>query len=172
MKLVIKINNPKAEDIAFVEEHIGGKAGYTLITERMDKERLNSLIKLCDVFLSMHRAEGFGLVMAEAMSLGTPAVATGWSANTEFMPEEASCPVKYGLVPVNGGYQLDDGTMMWAEPDVHDAAKYLKRLKEDPEYYREKAENGQRYIRENLSVEKCAEKIRKRMDEILAEGKP
>ena len=172
VKLVIKINNPKAEDIAFVEEHIGGKAGYTLITERMDKERLNSLIRLCDVFLSMHRAEGFGLVMAEAMSLGTPAVATGWSANTEFMPEEASCPVKYGLVPVNGGYQLDDGTMMWAEPDVHDAAKYLKRLKEDPEYYREKAENGQRYIRENLSVEKCAEKIRKRMDEILAEGKP
>ena len=90
VKLVIKINNPKAEDIAFVEEHIGGKAGYLLITERMDKERLNSLIRLCDVFISMHRAEGFGLVMAEAMMLGTPAVATGWSANTEFMPEDIS----------------------------------------------------------------------------------
>ena len=172
VKLVVKINNPKEKDIAFVEEHIGGKAGYTLITERMDKEKLNSLIRLCDVFISMHRAEGFGLVMAEAMLLGTPAVATGWSANTEFMPEGASCPVKYTLVPVNGGYQLDDGTMRWAEPDVHDAARYLKRRREDPAYYRQIAENGQQYIRENLSVGQCAEKMRKRVEEILAEGKP
>ena len=167
VKLVIKINNPKEADIAFVEEHIGGKAGYTLITERMEKEKLNSLIRLCDVFLSLHRAEGFGLVMAEAMALGTPAVATGWSANAEFMPEDASCPVKYTLVPVNGGYQFDDGTMRWAEPDVHDAARYLKRLREDPAYYRQIAENGQQYIRENLSVQRSAEKMKARIEEIL-----
>ena len=167
VKLVIKINNPKAEDIAFVEEHIGGKAGYLLIKERMDKVKLNSLIRLCDVFISMHRAEGFGLVMAEAMALGTPAVATGWSANTEFMPEDASCPVKYKLIPVAGGYQFDDGKLLWADPDVHHAAEYLKRLKEDPEYYREKAEKGKKYIEENLSLKKCGEAMKKRMDEIL-----
>ena len=154
VKLVIKINNPKDEDIAFVEEHIGGKARYTLITERMAREKLNSLIRLCDVFLSLHRAEGFGLVMAEAMSLGTPAVATGWSANTEFMPEDAACPVDYTLVPVAGGYQYEDGTMTWAEPDVHHAARYLKRLRDDPEYCRQKAEAGQKYIREHMSVER------------------
>ena len=170
VKLVIKINNPKDEDIAFVEEHIGGKAGYLLIKERMDKVKLNSLIRLCDVFISMHRAEGFGLVMAEAMALGTPAVATGWSANTEFMPEDASCPVKYKLIPVAGGYQFDDGKLMWADPDVHHAAEYLKRLKEDPEYYREKAEKGKKYIEENLSMKKCADAMRKRMNEILKNG--
>ena len=167
VKLVIKINNPKAEDIAFVEEHIGAKAGYLLITERMDKKRLNSLIRLCDVFLSMHRAEGFGLVMAEAMALGTPAVATGWSANTEFMPEAAACPVRYELVPVAGGYQFDDGEQKWANPDIHHAAEYLRRLRNDPEYYREKAEAGKRYIEQNLSTERCASLIRKRMEEIL-----
>ena len=168
VKLVIKINNPRAEDIAFVEEHIGGKAGYLLITERMDKERLNSLIRLCDVFISMHRAEGFGLVMAEAMMLGTPAVATGWSANTEFMPEDVSCPVKYTLIPVAGGYQFDNGELMWADPDVHHAAEYLKRLRDDPEYYRQKAEGGKRYIEENVSMKRCADTIRQRMEEILA----
>ncbi len=167
-KLVIKINNPKEEDIAFVEEHIGGKAGYTLITERMDKEKLNSLIRLCDVFLSLHRAEGFGLVMAEAMLLGTPAVATGWSANTEFMPEGASCPVQYTLVPVGDAYLGATADARWADPDVHDAARYLKRLQDDPEYYRQIAENGQKYIQENLSIARCAEKIRTRMEEILA----
>ena len=167
VKLVIKINNPKEEDIAFVEEHLGKEAEYVLITERMDKPRLNGLIRLCDVFISLHRAEGFGLVMAEAMMLGTPAVATNWSANTEFMTEDSACMVDYRLVPVNGAYQYDDGKMVWAEPDVHQAAAYLKRLKDDPDYYREKAEKGRAMIEDRLSVQKCAETISNRMKAIL-----
>ena len=166
VRLVIKINNPKAKDIAFVEEHLGGNTGYTLITERMEKKKLNSLIRLCDVMISMHRAEGFGLVMAEAMALGTPAVATDWSANTEFMPEEAACPVRYKMIPVAGEYQFDNGQMMWADPDTHHAAEYLKRLRDDSGYYRQKAEAGKRYIAENLSMERCANRIRQRIDEI------
>lgn len=170
VRLVIKINNPTEEDIAFVEAHTGGSA-YTLITERMVKQRLNSLIRLCDVFLSLHRAEGFGLAMAEAMALGTPAVATGWSANAEFMPEEVSCPVRCTLVPVNGAYPSAGEDSRWAEPDSHHAAEILRRLKEDPAYYREKAEAGQQYIREKLSLQRCAEGMRRRMKEILRDGK-
>ena len=166
-KLVIKINNPKPEDVAFVEEHIGGTAGYTLITERMDKTRLNSLIRLCDVFISLHRAEGFGLVMAEAMLLGTPCVATNWSANTEFMTAESACMVDYKLIPVNGAYFQDDGKMRWADPDAHQAAGYLKRLRDDPAYYREKAEKGRKMIEERLSMKACAGVIRERLEAIL-----
>ncbi len=166
-KLVIKINNPKDEDIAFVEEHLGGKTGYVLITERMEKKKLNSLIRLCDVFISLHRAEGFGLVMAEAMMLGTPCVATNWSSNTEFMNEDCACMVGYELVPVNGEYPGDDGTMQWAEPDAHQAAKFLKRLRDEPEYYKEKAEKGFQYISKKLSMKACAEAIKERMSQIL-----
>ena len=50
---------------------------------------------------------------------------------------------------------------------MHHAARYLKRLRDDPEYCRQKAEAGQKYIREHMSVEACAEKIRKRMNEII-----
>lgn len=165
-KLVIKINNPKEEDIDLVREHMGGESGYILITERMEKKKLNSLIRLCDVFISMHRAEGFGLVMAEAMSLGTPAIATNWSANTEFMTEDNACPVDYQPVPVGDAYPTDDGTQTWADPDVSQAAAWLRRLRDDPAFYREKAEKGQQYIREQLSVECCAGKILDRMNEI------
>ena len=169
VKLVIKISNPKPEDIAFVEEHIGGKAGYTLITERMDKERLNSLIRLCDVFLSLHRSEGYGLVLAEAMSLGTATVATNWSANTEFMPEGTACLVDYTMVPVGNAYRYELEGIEWADPDVHQAAEYLKRLHDEPAYMEQIVKAGQKQIREQLSVEKCAEKIRERLDEIIKE---
>ena len=166
VKLVIKISNPKPEDIGFVEERMGGSDGYVLITDRMDKKKLNSLIRLCDVYLSLHRAEGFGLVIAEAMRLGTPVVATNWSSNTEFMTEESTCPVDYKLIPVNGAYQFDNGKMRWADPDTHQATAYLRRLKEDPDYRRQKAEAGQQYIIQRLSPKACAENIRERMKEI------
>ena len=167
VKLVIKISNPKEEDVAFVEEHIGGKTGYILITERMDRERLNSLIRLCDVFLSLHRSEGFGLVLAEAMSLGTATVATNWSANTEFMPEGTACLVDCSMVPVGTAYRYEQEGVEWADPNVHQAAEYLKRLKEEPAYMEQIVKAGEKQIREQLSVEKCAEKIRERLDEII-----
>ena len=75
--------------------------------------------------------------------------------------------VGFRRVPVAGAYQHDDGTMVWAEPDVHQAAEHLKRLREDPAYYREKAEAGKRYISQCLSMEKCAEAMNRRMKEIL-----
>ena len=169
VKLVIKISNPIPEDIAFVEEHIGGKAGYVLITERMDKKRLNSLIRLCDVFLSLHRSEGFGLVLAEAMSLGTAAMATNWSANTEFMPEGTACLVDCGMVPVGNAYRYEQEGVTWAEPDVRQAAAYLRRLKDDPAYREQIVKAGQKQIRERLNTEQTAEKIKKRLDEIIPE---
>ena len=164
-RLVIKISNPKPEDLALMEMEL--KPGtYHLITERMSRTRLNSLIRLCDVYVSLHRAEGFGLVIAEAMKLGTSVVATNWSANTEFMPADASCPVDCQLVPVKGAYQFDNGSMRWAEPDEHQAAAYLKRLRDDPAWRREKAGAGQKYISEHFSSSVCAERIRARMEEI------
>ena len=165
-KLVIKISNPKPEDISFVESRLD-PGSYVLMTERMDRRSMDSLIRLCDVFLSLHRSEGFGLVPAEAMSLGTATVATNWSANTEFMPEGTACLVDYTPVPVGSDYRYEQEGLAWADPDVHQAAEYLRRLKENPEYREAIARAGQAYIREHLSMAKCAELIAARLDEII-----
>ena len=128
---------------------------------------MNSLIRLCDVFLSLHRSEGFGLVLAEAMSLGTATVATNWSANTEFMPEGTACLVDWKPVPVGSAYQYEQEGLTWADADAHQAAGYLRRLKDEPAYREEIVRAGQAYIREQLSTQKCAERIAARLDEII-----
>ena len=61
---------------------------------------MSGLMAAADIVLSLHRSEGFGLVPAEAMQLGKPVVATGWSGNMDFMNARNSAPVSYSLVPV------------------------------------------------------------------------
>lgn len=132
----------------------------------MEKPRLNALIRLCDVYVSLHRSEGFGLVMAEAMALGTPVVATAWSANTEFMTGQTACLVDCTLVPVQDQYEYEDDAFRWAEADAQQAAAYLKRLHEDRAFYQEKAACGKAWIEEHLSPEASAGRMRQRLEAI------
>ncbi len=83
--------------------------------------------------LSLHRAEGFGLVPAEAMLLGVPVVATGWSGNMDFMDADSAALVPYTLVPARdprGVFEAEGAE--WAEPDIAAAAARLARLADDP----------------------------------------
>ena len=81
--LVIKVNNADEAKLAKLKKELEDYNNVYMITEVMEKKRTNRLIECVDVFVSLHRAEGFGLVMAEAMMLGTPVIATNWSANVE-----------------------------------------------------------------------------------------
>lgn len=92
----------------------------------------------CDVMLALHRSEGLGLHLMEAMSLGAVVVGTNWSGNTDFMTPDNSVPVGYRLVPVrtsHSHYQSEVGRkgQVWAEADVEEAARALRMLHEDPE---------------------------------------
>lgn len=77
--LVIKINNPTPESRKQIRSVLDGYTNVYLIEETLSRDEVNSLTKCVDVVVSLHRAEGFGLVLAEAMLLGTPTVATNWS---------------------------------------------------------------------------------------------
>ena len=108
-----------------------------VVDEHLTYAEVLSLNASSDVYLSLHRAEGLGLNLLEAMSLGKPVVGTAWSGNTDFMTDENSCLVDYTLIPVvtdHPSYAADvvgEG-QMWAEPDVESAARWLRRLAEEP----------------------------------------
>src|SRR5215204_416489 len=91
----------------------------------------NAMFAACDCYVSLHRSEGFGNTLAEAMYLGKPVIATGYSGNMEFMTPQNSYPVDYTLRPVgeNSGPYPANGE--WAEPDVGHAANLMRRVFEN-----------------------------------------
>ncbi len=99
----------------------------------LPRRELWALFRCCDVLLSLHRAEGFGFAVAEAMALGRPVVATGWSGNLDFMSGPGCSAVPYTLVQAHdpqGTYDLPGAR--WAEPDLERAADALRRTMADP----------------------------------------
>jgi glycosyltransferase involved in cell wall biosynthesis len=94
--------------------------------------QVKAMLEHCDCYASLHRSEGFGLGMAEAMALGRPVVATGWSGNLDFMDEDTAHLVPVDLVPIPSGTPVYAGLGRWADPDLDAAAAALRRVRDDP----------------------------------------
>lgn len=127
-----------------------GIAGQFIhIPEYLPRADLDGLTGACDVYLSLHKSEGFGLGMAEAMSQGVPVVATGWSANTEFCREETAWPVPFKMTPILP-HEYPPAMKEWAQADV--AAAALREVRADPAAARERAERGRAFMAEHYSI--------------------
>jgi glycosyltransferase involved in cell wall biosynthesis len=132
--LVLKVSDgdDHPEDMAELEAAIAGAANVRIEERRFGEQDRLDLIASADALLSLHRSEGFGLVMAEAMLAGVPLVATGWSGNMDFMDETSALLVPFRMVEAadrNGVYGQDEH---WADPDVDAAAEHLRALAERP----------------------------------------
>jgi len=100
--------------------------------EIIDRAHVHALQRCCDAYVSLHRAEGFGLGLAECMAMGKPVIGTGWSGNMDFMDARNSCPVGYRMVPVAADAYPGGAGAEWAEPDIDQAAIYMRRLVDEP----------------------------------------
>ncbi|MDE1173694.1 MAG: glycosyltransferase family 4 protein [Parvibaculaceae bacterium] len=127
------------------------------IEKEMDDAELAGLIEESDVLLSLHRSEGFGLTLAEAMLKGKCVVATDWSGNHDYLSDATGFPVPYRLVPAidfSGNYHFPD--QLWAEPDVEAAAGILKSLM-DPELREKIGGQARQYAGVSFTPDRYAE---------------
>jgi glycosyltransferase involved in cell wall biosynthesis len=117
---------------------------------------MRSLIASCDVLLSPHRSEGYGLTLAEGFLAGVPALATGWSGNIDFMEGLHELLIAHTLVPVRDPYGVyHASTQSWAEPDLEDGARKLRALHASPARRAELAGRGMRAVQAQMDNWSC-----------------
>ena len=133
-----------------------------------DKDRLTAS---CDAYVSLHRSEGFGIGMAEALLHGKPVIATGYGGNVDFLDESTGYPVDYELVEVGGDAWPYDAAAHWAEPDVEQAAQFMRRVVEHPEEAARRALRGADLIRSEHSPAAAGARMARRLEAIRA-GRP
>lgn len=131
--------------------------------EVIDRGDVQALQRCADAYVSLHRAEGFGLGIAESMRLGKPVIATAWSGNMDYMTCENSCLVDYRMVPVADGEYLYNYGQSWAEPNVGHAAVYMRRLFNDREFAAKIGAHAASDIRDKLSPHAAARQIIQRL---------
>lgn len=139
-----------------------------MIDSHMERADLAALMTACDAYVSLHRAEGFGLTMAEAMALGKPVIATAYSGNVDFMTADTACLVDYRLVPLLRDYGPYLRGFEWAEPDVDQAAGFMKRIVEEPVWARALGAEGPAAIEAHLGLAQAAEGYQRRLAAIKA----
>ena len=123
----------------------------------------SALMAESDCYVSLHRSEGFGLTMAEAMALGKPVIATGYSGNTEFMTSENSYLCSYGYGRVGEGAEPYSAESRWADPDLDEAALFMREVYAAPEKAKVRGLRAADDIRRYHSARIAGEAIRDRI---------
>lgn len=174
VRLVIKTINGEQhpEELCKLTNAAGGDGRIEVRDGFLDRAGMWALQACCDCYISLHRSEGLGLGMAECMLLGKPVVATAYSGNLAFMDADNSCLVGYSLVPVKAGEYPAWQGQHWAEPDIEQAAAYLRRLADDPAYVRQVGEKAQVSVRQRLSANASLAAITARLAEIRSRATP
>lgn len=173
--LVLKVSEKKGFESAMerLREQIaslGISERTRIVDTTLDMQEVLDLTGAMDVYLSLHRGEGLGLGMLEAMSLGVPVVATGYGGNMDFMSKTTSFPVPFSLRRWTPGCGFSKEMGEWAEPDIAKAAGVLRNIFANPTEAEKRAAAGLAFIRDFYSLENFEKDVRAFIDCRTASG--
>jgi len=156
----------KPEQLERLRRAARGRPDVVLVDRWISAEQRRALMDRADCYVSLHRSEGFGLTLAEAMGLGKPVIATGYSGNLDFMDGASSYLVDHALTEVGPGVDIYPENGVWADPDLDHAAELMRRVVEHPEEAAERAERGRRRVLQQLSPAACGAVARARLEQL------
>lgn len=170
-KLVLKVHGEEINPdvITQLKDALSDVASHVILINRsLSDNEVKNLVRCCDCFVSLHRSEGYGRGIAEAMLLGKPVIATGYSGNMDFfINPEVAFNVQYGLVPVKEGEYPHYQGQHWAEPDINEAARYMMALVDDPEKGRRLGKNASLHMRTKFGYRASGLRYRSRLENIF-----
>ena len=157
-RLIIKSMNHEEypAEHASLKRIANGRSDIVFLQEFLTATERDDLVRQCDCYVSLHRSEGMGLTMAEAMYASKPVIATAYSGNMDFMDEANSLLVDYKLVPVGEDAGPYSQSSMWADPCVEHASTLMRQVFDDPGTARQIGERAAASIRRTHSLTACA----------------
>ncbi len=154
------------DELARVRSAAESRRDIVVSDEYVDHDRLTALTAQCDCYVSLHRSEGFGLTIAEAMAYGKPAIATGYSGNLAFMDAESSFLVPYSLTSLDREIGPYPAGTVWAEPNLDEAARLMQLVVENPKQARERGSRGRKAVESKQSLDRAASFLAERVPEL------
>lgn len=130
-----------------------GRSDIKFFNQHLDHDLVSALRNVCDCYVSLHRSEGLGLTISEAMCLGKPVIATAYSGNMDFMTEDNSIPVPWEYTYINTNQGPYEAGMRWAEPNTSFAANAMRKVYQDPVWAANLGKKAQRDIANRFSFE-------------------
>ena len=164
VRLILKCVNAESDPAGFrtlVERAAG--AAIDIHSGYISAEALRGLVASCDAYVSLLRSEGIGLTIADAMGLGKPVIATGWSGNTDFMDVSNAFPVDYRLVTLHENVGPYHAGEVWADPSIQHASDLMRHVVDHPDEARVRGQAARETIRRDYSEERIAELIDQRL---------
>jgi glycosyltransferase involved in cell wall biosynthesis len=168
-RLVVKVWNADADPkgLARLENLARGRDDIVLVNRWLTRRELVNLLAGTDCLVSLHRAEGFGLPIFEALALGTPVVCTGFSGPMDFVDEGMAFLVPAALAAVGYGASPYPPQALWGEPDLEEAARCLRAVWNDPGEARRRSERGREQMAARLSAPALGPGLRRHVEDLL-----
>jgi glycosyltransferase involved in cell wall biosynthesis len=172
VRLLLKVNHAEAEPEYLAELHRRA-AGLpvTFLTCTLSRQALDGMLAACDAYVSLHRSEGLGLPLIEAMYLGKPVIATGYGGVTDFLDDSTGFVVRHRPVALASPQGPYPAGAVWAEPDVEHAAALMRALADTPESAAARVAAARRRVRELYAPEAAGERLKRELERIaMARG--
>jgi glycosyltransferase involved in cell wall biosynthesis len=165
--LIKSINGiQRPQELTELRALVGNRADIKIVDEFLLPQLNSALMATADCYVSLHRSEGYGLTLAEAMALGKPVIATAYSGNMDFMTNENSLLIPYSLVNVGDNAEGYPSHSLWAEPDHMQAVSAMQKLVANKKFALDLGEAARQHIERNFSVAVVAQKMSDRIHQI------